>query len=97
MISAILLSLVSIQESAAQDTWTNIATGIDYLHRVESGAVPQDIFAARIELDNPLVSLHTSANTIGVERGVSTLTFANNAGAKVAINGFHFELMIQGN
>ena len=76
-----------IHDANATDTWTNIATGIDYLHRVETSPRPQDIFAARIDLSNPLVSLHTSANTTGVERGVSTLTFANNSGSIVAING----------
>ena len=86
MLNAILLSLL-LNDANATDTWTNIATGIDYLHRVETSPRPQDIFAARIDLSNPLVSLHTSANTTGVERGVSTLTFANNSGSIVAING----------
>ena len=45
MISAILLSYLNIQNAVARDTWTNIATGIDYLHRVESDSTPQDIFA----------------------------------------------------
>ena len=45
----------------------------------------QDIFAARIDLGNPW-SVYIRVPT-GVERGVSTLTFANNSGSIVAING----------
>lgn len=70
----------------ATDTWTNIATGVDYLHRVESGSTPQDIHVAKIDLTNPLVSVHASDDQSG-ERGVSTRTFASNSGAIAAING----------
>ena len=87
MLNQILFYLLFSNQALASDTWTNIATGIDYLHRVETGSTPQDIFAARIDLSNPLISLHTSANSVGVERGVSTLTFANNSGSIVALNG----------
>ena len=70
----------------ATDTWTNIATGVDYLHRVESGSLPQDIHVAKIDLTNPLVSVHAS-NDLSTERGVSTRTFATSSGAIAAING----------
>lgn len=76
-----------IHDARATDTWTNIATAIDYLHRVETSPRPQDIYVARIDLANPLINSHTSASTTGVERGVSTLTFANNSGSIVTING----------
>jgi len=70
----------------ATDTWTSTATGVDYLHRIESGSVPQDIHVAKVDLTNPLVSIHASAD-LTTERGVNTRTFANNTGAIAAING----------
>ena len=52
----------------ATDSWTNVATGVDYLHRVESGSLPQDIHVAKVDLTNPLVSIHAS-NDLSTERG----------------------------
>ena len=70
----------------AADTWTHIATGVDYLHRVESGSLPQDIHVAKIDLTNPLMSVYAS-NDLSTERGVNTRTFATSSGAIAAING----------
>ena len=80
------LSLGSGPAEAA-DTWTNIAPGVDLLERVETGSVPQEIFAVRADLTNPLISVHATNDIMGVERGVSTKTFAENVGAIAAING----------
>ena len=80
------LALFSINAKAA-DTWLPIDTGVDLLHRVETGTIPQDIYAIRVDLTNPLISIHASNDILGVERGVNTLTFANNVGAIAAING----------
>lgn len=71
----------------AGDTWTNVAPGIDWLHRVESGSTPQDIHAVAIDLSRSTISLRASMDATGTERAVTTSTFANSVGATVAING----------
>ena len=81
---AVLFGLGGVAHAA--DTWTNVTTGVDHLHRVETGSLPQNIHVARVDLTRPLVSVHAS-NDVSTERGVSTRTFADNAGAVVAING----------
>lgn len=68
----------------AADSWTAIRPGVDLLHRTTSG--PQDIQAARIDLSRANIGLHASSSERGVERGVSTSTFARNADVLVAIN-----------
>jgi MYXO-CTERM domain-containing protein len=68
----------------ATDTWTTVRSGVDLLHRVESGT--QDIYAARVDLTVPNVGLHASTDSEGSERGVSTKTFAASADVLVAIN-----------
>ena len=82
-----LIFISSITMVFANDSWTNIATGVDLLHRVEGGTLPQDIYAVRVDLTNPHISIHASKDAVGSERGVNTLTFANNSGAIAAING----------
>lgn len=69
----------------AGDTWTTIRPGIDHLHRTTSE--PQDIYAVRVDLSQPNIGLHASADSDGVERHVTTPTFARNADVLVAING----------
>lgn len=69
--------------ASAQDRWTNIRRGVDYLRRTAPG--PQEIFAARVDLRVPNISLHASADN-AAERHVTTSTFARNVGALVAIN-----------
>ena len=80
------LSLLALSGAAhATDTWTTVRSGVDLLHRVESGT--QDIYAARVDLTVPNVGLHASSDSEGSERGVSTETFAASADVLDAING----------
>ena len=53
----------------AGDTWTNVAPGIDWLHRVESGSTPQDIHAVAIDLSRSTISLRASMDETGSDRG----------------------------
>ncbi len=79
-----LLLLAALAGAAsAADTWRNIRPGVDLLHRTTAG--PQDIWAARVDLTRPNVGIYASADT-PEERGVSTLTFARNVDALMAIN-----------
>ncbi len=69
----------------AGDTWSSVAPGVDWLRRTTSSP-SQQISAARVDLSEPRVSLHASADRAGVERAVNTLRFAQAVGATVAIN-----------
>lgn len=82
----LLLLLLPAPVSAA-DTWTNVAPGIDWLHRVDSGSTPQDVHAVRVDLSRETIGLRASMDASGSERAVTTSTFASNVGAIVAING----------
>ncbi len=71
---------------SAEDTWTTVRPGVEWLHRVTGGAVPQDIHAVRVDLTLPNVGIRASMDEAGAERGVRTSTFAEDVGALVAIN-----------
>lgn len=82
---ALPLVLCFAPSAHAGDTWKNIRSGVDYLHRTTSG--PQDIYAVRVDLTVPNVGLHASADADGTERHTNTSTFADSADVLVAING----------
>lgn len=69
----------------AGDTWTSVAPGVDWLRRTTTGP-SQQISAARVDLSDPRIALHASADLPGVERAVNTLQFARAVDATVAIN-----------
>ncbi|MBM4293172.1 MAG: phosphodiester glycosidase family protein, partial [Deltaproteobacteria bacterium] len=71
----------------AEDTWTNLRPGVDLLHRVTGGGTPQDIWAVKVDLERPEVSLRASMDERGTERAVVNSTFARDVGALAAING----------
>lgn len=79
-----LTLILSASLALAADTWTNVRTGVDYLHRTTGD--PLDIYAVRVDLTVPNVGLHASADASGTERGVTGTTFARNADALVSIN-----------
>ena len=86
-ILALVFGLSGTQVSLATDTWTEIATGVDHLHRTTSGSSPQDIHVVRVDLTQDNISIQASADSSGSERGVATSTFADSIDATVAING----------
>jgi hypothetical protein len=71
----------------ADDTWTSVRPGVDWLHRTVSGGTPQDIQAVRIDLTLDAVGIRASMDLSGSERRTTTSTFARNVDALVAING----------
>ncbi|MEN9785210.1 MAG: hypothetical protein RLZZ299_474 [Pseudomonadota bacterium] len=71
----------------ATDTWTNVRPGIDYLYRELGPPKPQRIHAVRVDLSDPRIGIHASADLRGQEWAVNTLAFARNTDAIVAING----------
>ncbi|MFH1467985.1 MAG: phosphodiester glycosidase family protein [Pseudomonadota bacterium] len=84
MLAVLLLAALAAH---ATDTWTNVAPGVDWLHRSLGGSTPQDIQAARIDLTRETVGLRASMDASGSERHVPNSTFARSVGALVAING----------
>lgn len=83
----ILAFLLFTNNALADDTWTEVRTGVDWLHRTVSGGTPQDIHAVRIDLTQDAVGLRASMDATGSERQVTTSTFARSVDAVVAING----------
>lgn len=74
--------LQSPSETRAGDTWTNVAPGIDHLHRTTSE--PQDYHVVLVNLTRPEIRLRA---TKPGENGRRTSAFAADVGAVVAING----------
>jgi len=84
----LVLPCVLLSHTAqATDTWTEISTGVDHLHRVTTGSTPQDLHVVRVDLSLSEIRVQASGDASGTERGVSTSTFADSIGATVAING----------
>ncbi len=66
----------------AADTWTEVAPGIDQLHRTT--AAPQDYHVVLVDLTRPEIWLRATGPG---ENGQRTSAFAASVGATVAING----------
>jgi MYXO-CTERM domain-containing protein len=71
----------------AADTWTTPQPGVKLLARIESGATPQRIHAAVVEVCKD--GMHARATTYE-ERGKRTSTWAKSVDAIVAVNGSFF-------
>lgn len=71
----------------AEDVWTSVRPGVEWLHRTTGGGTPQDIHAVRIDLSLGEIGVRASMDAPGSERGVGTDTFATSVGALVAIGG----------
>ena len=69
----------------ADDVWTNVHPGIDYLVRTQGG--PQIIHAVVVDVSRPEIWLRVTRDG---ERGQTTTGFAQSVGATVAINGDWF-------
>jgi exopolysaccharide biosynthesis protein len=82
----VVVALVFAASVAAGDVRTQVRPGIELLHRTTTNPA-QDIWAARIDLTDPKVGLHASADRRGTEWAVTTPAFARNTGSVVAING----------
>lgn len=80
LLSAVLLLMPA--KIMAGDTWTNVAPGIDHLHRTTSE--PQDYHVVLVDLSLPEIRLRATGPG---ENGRRTSAFAADVGAIVAING----------
>jgi uncharacterized protein (TIGR03382 family) len=76
------LMLLGSSEVRATDTWTEVAPGIDQLHRTT--AAPQDYHVVLVDLTRPEIWLRATGPG---ENGQRTSAFASSVGATVAING----------
>ena len=63
----LVFGLFHANNAVAADSWTNVAPGIDWLHRVESGSFPKDLHVVKIDMTNPLISFQASNGDIGTQ------------------------------
>lgn len=70
------------QAALADDQWTNVAPGIDHLHRTAPG--PQDYHVVLVDLTRPEIYLRATGPG---ENGQRTSSFAASVGATVTVNG----------
>ncbi|MFZ9886976.1 MAG: phosphodiester glycosidase family protein [Myxococcota bacterium] len=82
LVGVVLCGLLSASGAFAEDTWTEPAPGVRYLHRQTDE--PKDIHALVIDLDTPGLRLRA---TKAEERGRTVSDFADLVGATAAING----------
>ena len=82
-----MILIVGASTAHASDVWSDVATGVRWLHRSTAGETPQDIHVVEVDLQAPGVSIQASSSETGTQRGVTTSTFAQSIGAVAAING----------
>jgi hypothetical protein len=83
---AVVLGVIAAGLARGDDTWTNLAPGLDYLYRTAEG--PREIHAVVADLTRPEIWLRASRED---ERSQTPSSFARAVGARVAVNGDLFD------
>lgn len=85
LLGFVVLTVIANSVAHAEEAWRELAPGVTYLSRT---AATQRVYAVRVDLDAPGVSLVATRRG---DRGRTVSSFAALEGALVAVNGDFFE------
>ncbi len=94
MFIALILVLSTLSIAIAADTWTNIAPGIEHLHRSTTNANgdPLNIHVLKVDLSNPAVAVGVilAGDETNTGQYETTSSMAMRKGTIAAVNGDYF-------